>query len=670
MNRIIFYSILAIFLGLTSTLNSCTKDVYELGVVEGIIDGKPTTGETTPIFPGVENNDEYFVNLNGSALQVGDVAKWTVKTGRLHDKFVRFDNSENPITKFFGIPGEKYILEWVVERKGKTIKEEVNVQIKEPSFAIENITPSNYKTKIALKVYQHLKGKWTFDKKIASIRGLEHYGVSGPQEEYQVVEIQGFENTDYHIKWTYTLFDKEFVLDTVIKTGNYTQEEALRDIGFKPDSRYVTWNKNGEVIEIDMHSNGYAWIFDNWESYPALRALKHVKKLNFYASSLGTFPELFTKYYLNLEDLNMSATGFKIEIPSSIKNLKKLKRFRWSNLFTSQVSFGQLFYPEEFGELESLEELHTNWSEGIVLPKSFSKLKNLKAITGTYQHMPNNIGGLKKLTHLDAIFLEGEISQSISQATSLKSLRVNLAKGRYTSLPRDIGNLKELIHLELSGSGHIGDLPTSFSSLTSLDTLMIEGPTVGRLNEDFSNLKKLRLLTIRTSASQLPESFSNLSNLNSLQLIGQNLKTLPKNFGNLQSLIYLGISGGVKSLPNTFADLKNLIEINLEQNMLATLPDNFGNLKADKINLSNNLFSEFPVPLTNLSATHTIILNNNIIKVLPESVLKLKNSLVYLELHQNYEIPLDNLISIAKRMPSTIIYRNEFNSFQIPRNIN
>ncbi len=665
MNKIRPYILYSIILGLILTMNSCTKEVFELATDQKILENNPVPGDSTGYFPEIGNNNEYYVELNGKPLQIGDKAEWKVKSGRAHSEYVRFGNKNNPITKFYGIPGEKYVLEWVVNRKDKELKEEVTVQIKEPPFVIENFTPSTFKTKIHLRVYQHLQGKWTFNKGIAYINPLEHSGGSQELDGRTSVEIQGFENTEYHIKWTYTLFDKEFELDTVIKTGQYTQEEALADLGFSPHSRYVTWNNKGEVVEINMHSNGRAFVFDEWKRYPTLVALKHLQKLNVSSSSLNGLPEIFTQHYLELEELNMGSTGYKVIIPESIKNLKKLKKFRWSNLYGSHVPLGQIYFPEEFGELESLEELHTRWEEGIVLPRSFSKLKNLKIFSGFYQSMPKEIGNLKKLTDLEATFRDGEIAPSISQATSLKRIMLHIGSGSTKSLPQDFGNLKNLSYLGLLGSGNINNLPDSFSELEKLDSIWSFGPSVGYLGNNFGNLKKISFILIHTSADKLPESFGNLSNLKFLSITGKNLKSVPESFGKLQSLTYLSLNSGLYSLPKSFSSMVNLKEINLEQNNLSSLPESFSELKAHQINLSKNKFTEFPLALTKLKETVVLILDDNNIKMLPDEVIRLKGLVSKIDLHQNFQIPIENLKSIAKQMPGTIISRNEFSSWQI-----
>jgi len=643
----------------------CTKDIFELQVEDTIIKGSPSEGNSSSIFPEVGRNVDYFVQLNGIALQPGDKGMWEIKSGRLHEEFVYFSDHTAPNTKFYGIPDEGYVLEWVVNRKGKELREEVKVKIKSPEFHIHDRTPSDYKTKIKLSVYEHLRGKWSVDKAIAWMNPVFPYVSSDRIEENTSMDFQTYENTEYHIKWTYTLFGKEFVLDTTITTGAYQQVEALADIGLTRDHNAVTWDKNKNVIGINMQSSRYGHIFDDWESYPALRALKHLKKLNLYASSIATFPELFTTYYLGLEELNMKATGYKIEIPASIANLKKLKKFHWGNLWASHIPLGRLTYPEEFGQLENLEELHTEWGEGIILPQSFGKLKNLKVFTGTYYKMPEGIGNLKNLRHLEARFQTGGILSSLADATALESLRFSLYESGQTRLPSNIGQLKNLHYLEIGGQQHIGDIPQSIGNLNKLDTLWIADLLAGEIPETFGNLTNLKLLYLSTTARSLPQSIGNLTGLKGMHLYGTNIRKLPESFGNLSNLDHLYLSTTLESLPETFGNLQNLKELSLANNNLATLPNSFRKLNVQNLELHYNKFKNFPKELTDMKHVLVINLRNNDIDMLPEDLLKLKNQLVYLYLDHNDRIPLENLKDIARRMFGTIIFCNEFNSYQL-----
>lgn len=644
---------------------SCTKDVFEFTTDGQITEGLPNSSDSTSLFSSVINNDEYFVVLNGRALQIGDKASWSIKSGLRHDKYVRFDDIGSPAAKFYGIPGEEYVLEWVVTRKGQVSRQEVKVKIKEPPFVIEDLTPKDFATKIRLRVYQHLRGTWTFDQPTGMVRHFEHYGTSVPPENNQAVEIQGHANTTYHIKWTYTLFDKEFVLDTVIKTGDYQQVEALRDLDLSRDHKSVVWDKNMNVVALNMDANGRAWIFDDWKNYPALEALKHIKRLNLSRSTLTTFSELFTTHYLELEELHMGSTGYKVEIPASVNKLKKLKKFSWSRLVGTQFPLGELVYPEEFGELESLEELRTSWDEGIVLPRSFGKLKNLKLITGTYRSMPVDIGNLQKLQLIDCSFHQGGLAQSISQATALKSIRMRFNEAGYSPLPSNFGNLKKLSFFSIGGNQKLGNLPESFGDLSSLDTIWMENAVIESLNQGFGRLQNLKLLIVNLTGNTLPESIGDLVNLPNMTIYGQNIKKLPSSFSRLRGLKYLRLSVGLTELPSSFGELTNIQNLDLQYNHLNQLPETFGNLKMETLDLYSNSFKEFPEPLTNLQQTRRIILDKNNIRVLPESVLKMKNSLVYLQLHQNDNIPLENLRTIALQMRSTVIYCNAFSSWQV-----
>ncbi|WP_449440032.1 hypothetical protein [Pedobacter steynii] len=90
-------------------LNSCSKEEFV----------KVLKDEYEPVAKEAEfTGEDFIVNLNASALQVGESGQWKILSGPVAEEYVYFEDKANPFTRFKGIPGEEYTLEWKRQTSG------------------------------------------------------------------------------------------------------------------------------------------------------------------------------------------------------------------------------------------------------------------------------------------------------------------------------------------------------------------------------------------------------------------------------------------------------------------------------------------------------------------------------------------------------------------------
>ncbi|XP_030924530.1 TMV resistance protein N-like [Quercus lobata] len=176
----------------------------------------------------------------------------------------------------------------------------------------------------------------------------------------------------------------------------------------------------------------------------------------------------------NLKDLyhlDLSGTGIK-ELPSSIDGLTTL------NSLTLTNCKNLVCLPSTICSLNSLEWLGLcGCSNFDNLPENLGNLKDLYHLdlSGTsIKELPSSIDGLTTLTSLTLTNCKNLVCLP-STICSLNSLEFPDLYGcpNFENLPENLGNLKDLYHLDLSGTS-IKDLPSSIDGLTTLTSLTLE----------------------------------------------------------------------------------------------------------------------------------------------------------------------------------------------------
>ncbi|XP_043705098.1 MDIS1-interacting receptor like kinase 2-like [Telopea speciosissima] len=239
-----------------------------------------------------------------------------------------------------------------------------------------------------------------------------------------------------------------------------------------------------------------------------------------------------------------------------------------------------------------------------------------------YGTIPDTIGTLSKLTHLDLssnIDLQGVIPPTISKLSNLifLSLFGNSING---SIPTQMGNLRNLNELDLGENSLLGSIPTQMGNLRNLNRLM--------LGHNFLS-------------GSIPTWMGNLRNLTELDLEGNSLSgSIPTQMGNLRNLtrLNLGVNSISGSIPTWMGKLRNLTELNLGLNSFSgSIPTAMGNLKnLNSFDLSYNKFTgSIPKEIGDMEHLVRLDLSSNKLNgSIPPQLWKL-NFITYMDLSYN-----------------------------------
>ena len=611
--RFIIVALLTVFIG----ISSCKKEVYQ----------PVLQTDYESVIKEVTNADEDFVvNLSARALQQYERGEWTIVSGPIVDGYVFFETKDNPFTKFKGIPGAEYTLEW--KRSGTGVNSPgVQTKVKIPELVIEiKSDSSKFPTIRSLYVDRNFKGTWSIDKPYGHIMSYYNDGYSEPPENKPSIELHGLANTQYTATYKLSYANKVYEFKKVFTTGDYTQDEALHELQLSRNDNRVIADNAGNVLEINFQSAREAGIFNDVARRPALIALTQLRKLNFNYSSLSAVPSYFAEYYRNLEELSMLTSVVDPKLPENFGNLTKLKVLRLSPRYTVFGS-AEFVLPKSFANLTSLEVLSFSDVGYLNFNGTLGGLTALKHLEGVVTALTEDIGQLKNLQYIDVKSQTSAFPQSISECRSLEYLRIyyeDKATGDVI-LPAKFGDLKKLRELYIT-THKLRQLPASFPQLSALTSLTISGTGLQSIPEDFGNLTNLTTLMLYGSFTKLPVSFGNLSGLTAL-FLGGNATELPESFGNLSALEYFnGDHAALKTLPESIGRLKNLQEINLQYSKIESLPKSFGQLDAlEVLNLSNTQLKSFPKSIIPLKRVRHVLLYSTSAGDIPDDIANMKS---------------------------------------------
>lgn len=212
------------------------------------------------------------------------------------------------------------------------------------------------------------------------------------------------------------------------------------------------------------------------------------------------------------------------KIPDSIINLDQLNTLHLSNLNYLEE------FPKNLTKLNRLVKLHMpdNLKE---LPNDIGNLTNLKYLSmngSTLDKFPDSFGnlGLRYIEMRDTMFRE--IPQEVCRLEKLEYLVIYPEDYEdKMHIPEEIGNMVNLEHLEVEGD--INEIPKSIKNLKNLKKLIIlSSKTSLTFPEEIYELENLEYLSITESGiRELPEGISKLKKLECLVLDMNLLTKLP-----------------------------------------------------------------------------------------------------------------------------------------------
>nr|XP_027126683.1 LRR receptor-like serine/threonine-protein kinase isoform X2 [Coffea arabica] len=223
--------------------------------------------------------------------------------------------------------------------------------------------------------------------------------------------------------------------------------------------------------------------------------------------------------------------------------------------------------------------------------------------------------------------LFGNVPNNFSSLLSLNKL-VLFGTNLSGSIPKEIGSLQELRLLVLSENALTGGLPGEIFHLPNLEELHLNSNRLeGSIPDEIGNLTSLTSLTLFDNqlSGTIPRSIGNLKKLEVIRAGGnKNLQgSIPEEIGNCTNLVMLGLAETSISgfLPSSLGLMKNLQTIAIYTSLLSgQIPPELGDCTAlQSIYLyENSLTGSIPTRLGNLPNLQNLLLwQNNLVGTIP-----------------------------------------------------
>ncbi|XP_057997928.1 disease resistance protein RPV1 [Hevea brasiliensis] len=315
-------------------------------------------------------------------------------------------------------------------------------------------------------------------------------------------------------------------------------------------------------------------IFESNLADQLLKCLPNLKSLDLTCSKhLKIAPDF--SMMINMEEIIFDGCGSLIEIPSSIRCLKRLRSL-------------ELYQCKKLRSLpqmpRGLKYLYLNileWKSG---------LRHLSNFLTIFCFCPNLIMSPQIMESLEVL----PLSNNGIVELDLRGCKM------LNSLPNSTWKLRCPNTLNLSGCSNLEKLPPLYG-LCSLKKLYLDGTALVEIPPDIVSLSSLELLSLSdTPMEELPSSIGCLSSLVSLNL--QRCKKL-------------------KSLPNSICELKCLETLHLSGcSNLEKLPPLYGLCSLRDLYLDGTALVKIPLDIFSLSSLEVLFLNDTPIEELPSSI--------------------------------------------------
>ncbi len=400
-------------------------------------------------------------------------------------------------------------------------------------------------------------------------------------------------------------------------------------VSFEPpiDSTLVTyyqWYKNGVAIPGATYRKlAFSSVQASDEGIYTLKEKNH----NYFSGM-----ELTANYFLNL---NSSGTGV---IPASER--EALQWFYYSTggpNWTSNTNW--LNNDESTWVGVTVDAGHVTelsfYDNGLTgeLPKEIGNLTNLtrlylSAAFANRPHLngtlPEEIGNLTQLHELNLTMnaMSGPLPRSLGKLTSLYDLYIyqNFNDGMHFtgSLPREMGDMTSLVNLTIIDyfSPMNGDIPSSFSNLTQLSSVVLQGLGLRKIAPSFFSLPHVYQVDMYQNAlNESPAPFATMPALQYLRLDNNPINTtLPEELRSVMnvSIRNCQLTGTLPANLGTSGSKLRQLDVSFNQ-MSGPLPVQMGTwTDVYYINLRGNLFDgAMPKEIGTMTAIQTLDLGQN-----------------------------------------------------------
>ncbi|KAL2459535.1 Leucine-rich receptor-like protein kinase family protein [Forsythia ovata] len=235
----------------------------------------------------------------------------------------------------------------------------------------------------------------------------------------------------------------------------------------------------------------------------------------------------------------------------------------------------------------------------------------------------------KEVVELNLKYMDllGNVPSNFSSLASLNKLVLS-GTNLSGSIPKEIGILQELVYLDLSDNALTGEIPGEICHLPKVERLVLNTNRLeGSIPTDIGNLTALMSLIIYDNqlSGAIPGSIGNLKRLEVIRAGGnKNLAgSIPQEIGNCTNLIMLGLAETSISgfLPPSLGLLQKLETIAVYTTLLSgQIPPELGACTAlENIYLyENSLSGSIPTNLGNLHNLQNLLLwQNNLVGTIP-----------------------------------------------------
>lgn len=261
--------------------------------------------------------------------------------------------------------------------------------------------------------------------------------------------------------------------------------------------------------------------------------------------------------------------------------------------------------------------------------------ENITLIEKNIGEISENIQNFKKLETLDLSNNKIKtIPDVLKTITTLKTL--NLNENIIEIFPISICKIKNLCYLELSFN-KIPMIPNEICELKQLRCLHINHNMLFSLPKEIGALSNLKMLDLSYNIiNEIPLTIRNLSKLKVFSIFCNELRELPADIKNLTSLVAFSASGNRLTSIEPIKNLKKLKVLGLSFNYISDFPDEIVNMdKLVSLFFTNNNIRSLPKEIGNLTQLKYLYLCNNQLTSIPVSILKLKSSIITIDLREN-----------------------------------
>lgn len=201
-----------------------------------------------------------------------------------------------------------------------------------------------------------------------------------------------------------------------------------------------------ELMKVPVNATHLSLANNNFQTAPALGALKNLAHLDISSNMLERIPETEIGALQNLKSLNLSQNDIKV-IPYQVGSLAKLEVLDVSENSLGQLTEGHAL-PDTIGNLSKLKELKLQGNLIDKLPVQFKylkKLENLDISSNHFQVLPMEVAQLENLRKLN---VANNDLRSMPQGDAgggelYKGLKkLNVSGNPLTWLPGDFGPLQ------------------------------------------------------------------------------------------------------------------------------------------------------------------------------------------------------------------------------------